>query len=59
MGNGTECYVGGNRECWVCQFFGYLEWAFGLGNARQKRLSLSICLQIFSTDSQIRANSFR
>ena len=38
MGNGTECYVGGNRECWVCQFFGYLEWAFGLGNARQKRL---------------------
>ena len=56
----AEFYVGGNKEYWLCQFFGYFQQAFGQGNVRCKQTNYKYSsAQIYSRDSEIRANSFR
>ena len=56
----AEFYVGGNEEYWVCPFFGYFQQAFGQGNVRCKQANYKYSsAQIYSIDSEIRANSFR
>ena len=56
----AEFYVGGNEEYWVCPFFGYFQQAFGQGNVKCKQANYKYSsAQIYSIDSEIRANSFR